>query len=732
MGTSRAGSTAERVRALARQFIRSVPVWLSLIVLLLSVVALLVEPTFIVSLRDSVFDFYQRLQPREYQPAAVRVVDIDDESLSRLGKQPWPRTLISDLIVRLRDQGATAIALDMLFAEPDRTSVAAVLQTWIEDDKVRSLVERLPDHDQLLAEAITGGSVITGFVLNQRAETATFPATKAQFVIAGDDPQPFLPNFLGSVNSLPLFEDPAAGNGALNVAASQDGVVRRVQLLIRTGEMIYPTLTAEALRVARRGSNYVIKSSGASGESRGGGMSGVTSIRIGDLRVKTDPYAGIWLHYSRPIPARSIPAWKVLEGTVADSEFAAAIVFIGTSAAGLEDLRLDPLGNVISHAEIHAQAAEQILQATYLRRPDWAEAAEGLFMVVMWILLVAPVSRVGAASLAAVGLALVAASFAISWWAFDSYRLLLDPFHSSIMTIVVFLVCSVTRQVTTEREKRWIRDTFASYISPNLVEYLIENPGEFGAGGERRECSFVMTDLAGFTSLVEGSEPAEVVALLNEYLEGMISVALNHEGTLDRIVGDAVAVMFSAPVHQPDHAERAVACALEMDDFAEAFRERKQAEGFAVGIARIGVHTGTVTIGNVGGASFLDYRALGDPVNTAARLETVNKHLGTRVCVSGVTVSACPGFIGRPVGSLVLKGKTEAIEAYEPLTEESAASEQIAAYLRAFEALTSDDPNVEDAFESLLEDYPDDSLAAFHLARLRRGERGPTIVVSAK
>ena len=732
METAAVSSTVAHARSLARQLIRFVPVYLSLIVLLLSVMALLAEPTFIVSLRNDVFDFYQRLRPREYRPAAVRVVDIDDESLSRLGQWPWPRTLISDLVIRLRDQGAAAIALDILFAEPDRTSVAAVLQPWIEDDKVRSLVERLPDHDQLLAEAIAGGSVITGFVLNHRTGPLNFPATKAQVVIVGDDPQPFLPEFSGSVNSMPLFEDPAAGNGALNVATSQDGVVRRVQLLIRAGEMIYPTLTAEALRVARGGSNYVIKSSGASGESRGGGKTGVTSIRIGDLPVTTDPYAGMWLHYSRPVPGRSIPAWRVLEGTVADSEIEGAIVFVGTSAAGLKDLRLDPLGNAIAGAEIHAQAAEQILQATYLRRPDWAEATEVLFMVVMWILLVALIFRVGAVSAAAVGLVLVGASFGMSWWAFDSYRLLLDPFHSAIMTIAVFLVCSVTRQMRTEREKRWIRDAFAKYISPNLVEHFVEHPEEFGIGGERRECSFVMTDLAGFTSLVEGSEPAAVVALLNEYLEGMVSIALSHEGTLDRIVGDAVAVMFSAPIHQPDHAERAVACALDMDEFVEAFRQRKRAEGLAVGIARIGVHSGTVTIGNVGGKSFFDYRALGDAVNTAARLETVNKHLGTRTCISGVTVAACPGFIGRPVGALVLKGKTEAIEAFEPLTEASAASEQTAAYLRAFEALKSSSPNVLDVFEGLLEDYPDDPLAAFHLARLRRGERGSTIVMSAK
>jgi adenylate cyclase len=190
--------------------------------------------------------------------------------------------------------------------------------------------------------------------------------------------------------------------------------------------------------------------------------------------------------------------------------------------------------------------------------------------------------------------------------------------------------------------------------------------------------------------------------------------------------------MFSAPVAQEDHAARAVACALEMDRFADQFRARKRAEGLDLGITRIGVHTGTVTVGNVGGSTLVDYRALGDPVNTAARLETANGQLGTRVCVSGATVDRCPGFSGRPIGALMLKGKTQAVEAFEPLTAEQAGSPAVATYLAAFELLRRQDAGAERAFAALLETAPGDGLSTFHLDRLRRGESGATILLRKK
>ncbi|WP_411032082.1 adenylate/guanylate cyclase domain-containing protein [Spongiimicrobium sp. 3-5] len=283
-----------------------------------------------------------------------------------------------------------------------------------------------------------------------------------------------------------------------------------------------------------------------------------------------------------------------------------------------------------------------------------------------------------------------------------------------------------------ESKHKWIKEAFSAYVSPNLVTHLIQHPDELRLGGERRECTFIFTDLVGFTPLVEKSDPATLVTYLNEYFEGMIAIVFKHEGTVSKIVGDAIAVMFSAPVVQKDHAARAVACALDMDAYAQNFALEKQKIGLDLGRTRIGVNTGTVIIGNIGGKNQLDYRALGDAINTAARLESANKQLGTRVCVSGTTVAQCPDFIGRPIGSLLLKGKTRPVATFEPLTKSKSETPNISDYLEAYKLMENNAPEALGKFKGVVEDYPEDGLASFHLSRLNSGKSGSTIILPWK
>ena len=702
-----------------------------LLILFLGVALRVADPAVLADLRGTVFDFFQAIKPREYVPAPVRIVDIDDESLEKLGQWPWPRNTLARLVDRLQAMGAAVIVFDIVFAEPDRTSPARVFEQWTDAPPVRELGKNLPDYDRIFADSLRKGRVVTGFALVNRP-TPRAPAPKAGFATAGDDPRLFLPIHTGSVTTLPEFEAAAVGNGALNFTPGQDGVIRRVPMLLRLGDTIYPTLVAEALRVAQGATSYVVKSSGASAKVSFGAHTGITTVRVGAIPVSTDSQGRVWIHYTRAVPQRYIPAWKLLAGEVHPDAVKGFIVLVGSSAAGLQATGFSSLGNVIPGVEIHAQAIEQILQGTYLTRPDWANGAEILFIVTVSGALILLIARLGALWSAVVGVTAAGGACIASWYAFADAKLLFDPLSPVVTTVAVYLMCSVLRHMQTEQQQRWIRDAFSSYMSPNLVEHLIENPGQLRLGGERRECTFLFTDLADFTSLVEQSDPEVIVSLLNEYLDGMVKIAFQHDGTLDKIVGDAVTIIFSAPVVQPDHAARGVACALAMDSFAQAYAEAKRKEGIGLGKTRIGVNSGPVIIGNFGGDTVFDYTAHGDAINTAARMESVNKHLGTRVCISGFTVAGCPDFIGRPVGTLVLKGKTKGIEAFEPLTRAEAESPAVAAYLAAFELLKREDPGANSAFAALAENYPDDPLAALHLKRLRSGENGTTIVMTEK
>ena len=262
-----------------------------------------------------------------------------------------------------------------------------------------------------------------------------------------------------------------------------------------------------------------------------------------------------------------------------------------------------------------------------------------------------------------------------------------------------------------------------------MAQRLTNDSGAVDLGGQRREIATLFTDVASFTALVETLEPTVLGPLLNEYLTGMTDIVFFYDGTVAKIVGDALHVLFGAPGEQPDHSDRAVACALSLDDYAQSFRERCQENGIALGITRIGVHTGPAIVGNFGGARFFDYTAYGDTVNTAARLETANKQLGTRICVSATLVGKVKDFRGRPVGDLMLRGKSEALRVFEPLSVEQYNSSATTSYLDAFAKLEANDPTATAAFAAHLGKEPEDQLASFHLRRLLNGATGTRIAM---
>ncbi|MGD8349594.1 MAG: adenylate/guanylate cyclase domain-containing protein [Gammaproteobacteria bacterium] len=282
---------------------------------------------------------------------------------------------------------------------------------------------------------------------------------------------------------------------------------------------------------------------------------------------------------------------------------------------------------------------------------------------------------------------------------------------------------TVFRAATAERmAAERARANLSRYFSPNLAEHLAQNPGTLEVGGERRELTFLFTDLASFTTLVERLDPAVIVSVMNDYIGGISAIVFEHGGTVDTVVGDAVHAIFGAPLEQPDHAEKGVACALAIDVFSRGFAEDRAGENIPMGMTRIGVHTGSAIVGNFGGENYFHYTAHGDAVNTAARLETANKAFGTRMCVSADTVKAIPGFVGRPIGNLTLKGKANEIFAFEPLDRSQAGSERLNEYLQAFEMLRDGDPDCLRAFASYVGKYEGDTLANFHLQRLLAGQ----------
>jgi len=689
---------------------------------------LLIDPPLMQTLRQAVFDQYQRVHPRVYQPAPVRIIDIDEESLAKVGQWPWPRSRIAELVERLRQAGVAAVGFDVLFAEPDRTSPKAMLNIWNLPASARGSIAGLPDHDDLLAAALEPGGVVLGLSVEREGIGLDLPAQKYRFVNMGESALPFAHAFSRAVPSLPLLSEAAAGNGVLTFVPDNDGVVRRVPLLLRLGDTLVPSLVAEVLRVGQGAQNYVLRTS----ETPGVGM---TEVKIGQFAVPTTAAGEAWVHFTGPVKERTIPAWKILAGEIPDAELQGTLLLVGTSAQGLMDLRFSPLGGVMPGVEAHAQLLEQVLTDSYLYRPAWANSIEALTIVIGGLALGMLALVTGALISALVALLVIGGVIWAGWLAFIDHRLLLDPVTPALGIFIAFSLSSVMHHLSTERRQRFVREAFSRYVSPNLVSYIVAHPDQLELGGKRQECSFVFTDLAGFTSLMEKIDPGDVIALLNAYLDQMISIAFSFNGTLERIIGDAVVIMFSAPVQQPDHRQRALNCAIAMQRFASRYADDIRARGLAFGQTRIGVHSGTVIVGNFGGAHMFDYRALGDTINTASRLESVNKHLGTRMCVSENTLSGCTGVVTRPVGRLVLKGKTEPLMVYQPIhngLEVPGAPLDDPQYAAAYALLTQDPVAARIAFEQLARERPKDPLVRLHLQRLQENQTGDLIVMSDK
>lgn len=276
------------------------------------------------------------------------------------------------------------------------------------------------------------------------------------------------------------------------------------------------------------------------------------------------------------------------------------------------------------------------------------------------------------------------------------------------------------RQMEAERAHA----ALSRHFSPELARRLAASGESDVIEVQWREVATIFTDITGFTSLVESAPPETLGELLNEYVGGMTEIVFAHEGTVTKIIGDAIQVLFNAPGDQPDYATRAVACAHDLDAWAQDFSERWKARGVNFGITRIGAHAGPALVGNFGGNRFFDYTAYGDTINIAARLESANKHLGTRICVSAGVAERAANFHGRPVGELMLRGRSEPLRAFEPMRQATFEAPATTQYSEAFAKMEAGDAAAMPAFAALVGTYADDSLAGFHLKRLLNGAKG--------
>ncbi|QRG08213.1 adenylate/guanylate cyclase domain-containing protein [Xanthobacter dioxanivorans] len=660
------------------------------------------DPGPLADARNGLFDLYQRAAPRPYDPdLPVRIVDVDEASLARIGQWPWPRATIAALLDRLAGLGAGAIAFDMVFSEPDRldpVAVAALLPEEVRAPVVAALVGR-EGNDARFAGVLAASPSVLGAVLTD-AQTGTkaggaYPA-KWGLASAGDDPLAFVPRFSGAVAPLPVLAEAAKGIGALNWLPDRDQVVRRVPLLLGLEGKLVPGLGAEALRVAQGASTYVVRASNASGDAGFGTRSGITAVKIGALDVPTDAMGEVRVRFSPTDPRRFLSAAAVLDGTVARDEVEGRIILVGTSAAGLMDTRATPLDAAVAGVEIQAQLIEHVITGAGLARPDWARGAEMVLTAVLGVLLALVLPRVSAVTAGLAGVLVLAALGAGAWFAFTRLDLLLDPMGPGAAVLGVYLLGVLALYRDEQQQKKWVRSVFGRFVSPKVVERLAENPERLVLGGETREITILFCDLRDFTSLSETMDAQALTRFMNAYLTPMTEVVLSHGGTIDKYIGDAIMAFWNAPMDDPHHARNAAACALAMsrrlDALNEDWRRAAEAAGRPYAPVRcgIGLATGPCCVGNLGSDQRLEYSCLGDDVNLASRIEGATKSMRVDILVSEATRDAAAGLAFIEADMLMLKGKSRASQLHLLAGDAAfAISDDFAALARDHAALMS-------------------------------------------
>ena len=639
------------------------------LLLLLALAALrILDPLPIQELRVRVFDLFQVLQPREATERPVVIIDIDEQSLKSVGQWPWPRTRIADLISRLTQMGALVIAFDVVFAEPDRMSPSVAADEFRDlDDAIRTKLRALPSNDAVLADALKNSRVVLGesglpFAVAQ-PEGAKPPIGLATM---GGDPRPFLLNFPGLLRNVPQFEQAASGRGLFTIRAERDGIVRRVPIVMQAQGTVMPSLSLEMLRVASGSNTVLIRSDHA----------GVQSAAVPGFVIPTDRNGQLWIHFSPHDKARYVSAGDVLEGKVPPDRIARRLVLIGTSAVGLLDSKTTPIDPVMPGVEVHAQVLESVLTQSVLSSPNYAIGVELCAALLLGVAIIWLAPILSPALLLAFGAAIIAVTLGASWYFYQQAGLLFDATYPLLSSALVYLTLVFSNYISEQAQRRRIRSAFGQYLSPALVEQLAQSPEKLVLGGEEREMSILFSDVRGFTTISElyKDDPQGLTSLMNSFLTPLTNAIIDHKGTIDKYMGDAVMAFWNAPLHDELHEYNACEAALEMLHRVDTLnRQREQqanenGQRFIPIKVGVGINTGRCVVGNMGSDLRFNYSVLGDPVNLASRLEGQSKNYGVPIIIGSKTASGLRDkFAVLELDCITVKGKTEPESVYTVL-----------------------------------------------------------------
>jgi len=677
----------------------------------------------------------------------VSLVTIDEKSLDELGRWPWPRVRIAQLLDALVKYDAQVVGFDIVWAEPDENSqfkgLSAVKKKLtelnVENQRLENYLSaalKEADTDRILADSVAQSRrAVLGYFFHffaqeglstkKRVLQENFPPLSSYNLVKYTSEEaakvPLFTADFAEVN-LPDISETAEGAGYFNIFPDRDGTVRWVPLVIKYQGQHYCALSLAVLQKFQGNPPLALRVA----------EFGVEQVRLGDISIPTNEEGRMLINYRGP--QKTFPhysATDVIHGRVPADAFRGKIVLVGATAIGIYDIRVTPFDHVFPGLEVHANVIDSILKQDFLYRPNWVTLFDLLAIILigvaMGIILPGVKALWGALAAGFIFLALILSSKFI----FQGIGAWVNMTYPVLNLVLTYLGITGYRYMTEEMEKKKVRGAFQYYLTASVVEQMLKNPEKLKLGGEKKDLTVLFSDIRGFTSISERMAPELLVKFLNEYLTKMTDIVFKYDGLLDKYIGDALMAIWGAPLDQPDHARRACFTALEMVEELRVLREKWAAEGMPRLDIGIGINVGPMVVGNMGSERRFNYTVMGDSVNLGSRLEGLNKLYGTNVIVSEMTYERVRDeILGRELDSVRVKGKHQPVKIYELLARRAEVSAEQQALTEEFNSALAEykKRNWDQAlqtFQSLLTRHPHDGPTKLYVERCQTLMRNP-------
>jgi len=620
-------------------------------------------------LYDLRFNLLLDYTKRDQSDHKIAIIDIDEDAIVEIGRFPWSRHKVATLIDKLGEAGVLVTAFDVVFSEAEENPVDYIaglapdaLEQSVSNQGAWQNLYQSVDADINMARAVSENDIVLGFFFQDDGQYQNGMLPPPVFQVPPEWSERLVvtqrPGFTANI---PVLQEQSEGGGFVTMFPDFDGTVRRAPLVIRHGDFLYPSL---ALGAALR---YLFLDSVEPQVAEVGNVLTVTEVAVSEFPAPTDALGFVTVPYQgKAYTYPYISAADVMMDRLEPGVLEGAVVFVGTSAIGLADLRSTPMGPQYPGVEVHANILDALLSGGFPQKPDWAVGAMLFQLFLIAILMIVVLPRLGPVTmlLGGLGIILLVLVFNGYVWTLGLDLPLAGALMLTLALTIIFIADGFLRE---NASKKMLKGMFDQYVPPAHIDKMMSDPDAYSFSGESKELTVLFSDIRSFTTISESLNAKDLKLMLNTYFTPITKEIFDYNGTIDKYVGDMVMAFWGAPIDDEYHRENAVKAALKMQEVTEQLKPMFKAQGLPEVNIGVGVNTGFMNVGDMGSSYRRAYTVLGDAVNLGSRLESITKFYGAKILIGEETYDHITGFVCRFVDRIVVKGKEEAIRVYEPL-----------------------------------------------------------------